>query len=580
MKDLSALVAQLQKQQDAIVRLARKQGLNVDLQDALSHAVVESAETLQVERVGVWLLSEDRQELRCVRSFTLSTRTLGGGEVLHSVDYPAYFAALESGRGIEAHDARQDPRTNEFRDGYLVPLGITSMLDATIRDEGRVIGVVCHEHIGPARIWTPDVLGFAGAVADQVSMALANAERHRLAAERDEMQKHMLHSQKLESLGLLAGGIAHDFNNLLVGILTNAEFSRDVLDPGHPAHPALDDVVAAAERTALLTRQLLTFSGRSPTIFKPADLVHHVKELAHLLEASISKKVQVVLDLPAEAPNIRADESQLQQVIMNVILNAAEAIGKESGSVRVTVRAVELSENQLRTLVARSARPGPHVLFEVADTGRGIDEASLARIFDPFFTTKGSGRGLGLAAVVGIMASHEGALGVTSTPGRGTTFRLYFPVAGSNLPGEVEKTIRRTDARGTILVIDDESLIRKVLQRVLLRAGYEVLQADSGRAGVEILRASGDQIRCVILDVTMPELSGIETLPELRRVRSGLPVLFMSGFDHTDSLKNVLRNEQVHFLAKPFSPDGLLEKIDETLCRDGRIPHEFHRQCR
>ena len=570
MKDLSALVAQLQKQQDAIVRLARIQGKNIDLLEALSHVVEESAETLQVERVGVWLLSDDRLDLRCVRSFTLSTRTLGGGEILRSVDYPAYFAALESGRGIEAHDARADPRTIEFRDGYLVPLGITSMLDATIRDEGRVIGVVCHEHIGPARIWTPDVLGFAGAVADQVSMAIANAERRRLAAERDEMQENLLHAQKLESLGLLAGGIAHDFNNLLVGILTNAEYSRNALDPGHPAHPALDDVVAAAERTALLARQLLTFSGRSPTIFKPTDLVQHVKELAHLLEASISKKVQLVLDLPDKAPAIRADASQLQQVIVNVILNAAEAIGMETGSVRVTVCAAELSENQLRTLVARSARPGPHMLFQVEDTGRGIDEANLARIFDPFFTTKGSGRGLGLAAVVGITASHDGALGVTSTPGRGATFRLYFPVAGSSLPGEIKKTIRSTDARGTILVIDDEPLIRKVLLRVLLRAGYEVVQADSGRSGVELMKTHGSQIRCVVLDVSMPEMSGVETLPELRQVCSGIPVLFMSGFDQTDSLKNVLGDERVHFLPKPFSLDGLLEKIDETL--DGTLP--------
>ena len=242
MSDLAELVGRLQKQQAAIVRLARRQAQGTNLTETLSAVVIEAAETLNVERVGVWILSEDRQELRCLRSYLLSNQTLGGGQRLHAVDYPVYFAALETGRGIDAHDAREDPRTREFRDGYLVPLGITSMLDAAIRDEGRVIGIVCHEHVGEPRRWTPDELAFAGASADQVAMALAAAERHRNAAEREEMQKHLLHAQKLESLGVLAGGIAHDFNNLLVGILTNAQYAREQLAPEHPARAAIDDV--------------------------------------------------------------------------------------------------------------------------------------------------------------------------------------------------------------------------------------------------------------------------------------------------------------------------------------------------
>ena len=565
MSDLSALVDRLQRQQAAIVRLARRQANVADLTEALSLAVVEAAETLDVERVGVWILTEDRRQLRCVRNYLRSSRTLGGGHTLRAEDYPDYFAALEAGRGIDAHDAREDPRTREFRDGYLVPLGITSMLDAAIRDEGHVAGVVCHEHVGNSpRSWTADEVAFAGACADQVAMAFAAAERHRMAADREHMQRHLLHAQKLESLGVLAGGIAHDFNNLLVGILTNAQFAGERIAQGHPARAAMDDVVTAAKRAAGLTRQLLVYSGRAPADSRPMRLSGHVREIAHLLESSISKNVRIHLDLSDDLPAIDADPAQLQQVVMNVILNGAESVGTRGGDVHVKADVIELSASDLSRLVSLTAREGPHVVIETRDNGHGINEAALLRIFDPFYTTKGPGRGLGLASVIGIVHSHRGALSVSSTPGQGTTVRVYFPVS-SNRPAEASSARNEPPApHGAVLVIDDEKTVRVALARVLSSCGYEALVADSGRQGLAIFKDRLTNIRGVILDLTMPDMSGAETFVELRRVRRDLPVLLVSGSNDPDGLPDILRQTRVRLLIKPFTSETLLEELAET----------------
>ena len=412
--------------------------------------------------------------------------------------------------------------------------------------------------------WTPDELAFAGATADQVAMALAAAERHRNAAEREQMQKHLLHAQKLESLGVLAGGIAHDFNNLLVGILTNAQYARKQLAPEHPARAAIDDVVAAAERTAGLTQQLLVYSGRAPSISRPTRITQHVRELAHLLEPGIPKHVRLQLDLSDELPAIEADVAQLQQVIMNVILNGAEAIGPGGGTVRVTATVAELSAGDLQRMIGRSSRPGPHVVIETADTGHGIDVAELERIFDPFYTTKGPGRGLGLASVLGIMQSHRGALTVTSGPRGGTIFRLCFPVA-THAPVDREPVAAPlADARGTILIIDDEKMVRAATARVLATYGYDVLLARGGREGLDILRSRLAEIRLVILDLTMPDMSGGETFVELRRLRAELPVLLVSGSHDGEELTSLLRQERVRFLAKPFGSDRLCAEVAEA----------------
>jgi CheY-like chemotaxis protein len=290
-----------------------------------------------------------------------------------------------------------------------------------------------------------------------------------------------------------------------------------------------------------------------------------VREITHLLESSISKDVRIHLDFPDDLPAVDADVAQLQQVIMNVILNGAESIDVHGGDVHVKAAVTELTGGDLGRLLSLSAREGPHVMIETRDTGHGIDDAALGRIFDPFYTTKGPGRGLGLAAVIGIMHSHRGALSVTSTPGGGTTVRLYFPVA-TNRPAEATpaRTVE-SSVHGTVLVIDDERTVRAALARVLTSCGYEAVVADSGRQGLAIFKARLAGIRGVILDLTMPDMSGGQTFRELRRMRHDLPVLLVSGSDHSDELPEILRHERVRLLTKPFTSEVLLEELAEAL---------------
>ena len=563
------LVGRLRRQQEALVALARRHAeLASDLDAALREMACVAATTLAVERASVWVLGSGGRELRCLVLFERGKSAYSSGTVLRASDYPRYFAALETGRAIPADDARSDPRTSEFRTGYLEPLGITSMMDAAVRDQGRVVGVVCHEHVGPMRVWTADEIAFAGAIGDQVSLVMATVERRLLEDERSRMQQQLLHAQKLESLGVLAGGLAHALNNLLGIVLANAGFARETIDREHPARSALDDIARAAERAASLARQLLAYSGRSPVVFQPVDLVTQVSQIAQLLGSSISKKVAIRLEPAVALPSIDADPAQVQQVAMNLLLNAAESIGDRVGQVRVTTAVRELSRDDVASLFyAPGISPGRHVALEVEDTGSGIDPARLSKIFDPFFTTKGSGRGLGLSAVIGIVRAHRGAMGVASTPGRGTTFRLYFPIGESaaGVAGPSGAARAELGGQGTILVIDDEELIGKVVGRILESKGFCALTATGARAGIEIFRAHPHEVRAALLDMTMPEMSGVEVFHQLRSINPSLKVILMSGYGEQEATKGLIDRGLAGFLQKPFSPAQLLDKLRDVL---------------
>jgi signal transduction histidine kinase/CheY-like chemotaxis protein len=554
-------VSRLRRQQGAIVALARRQStLGSDLDAALREITWVASVTLRAGRTSVWVLTDGRQRLECLALYELDKDQHSSGVILQAADYPRYFAALETGLAIDAHDARNDPRTSEFRAGYLEPLGITSMMDAAIRDEGRVIGVVCHEHIGPAREWTPDEVGFAGAVADQAALALAAATRHRLEAERDRMQDQLLHVQKLESLGVLAGGLAHDFDNLLTVMRCNVAIAAGAMDAGHPAKKPLEAAMAAAERAAGLTRRLLTYSGNARVVVEPVDLGTQVTEIVDLVEASMAKSVVLEVAPIAALPAVRGDTSQIQQLIMNLVLNAAEAVGDGPGGVRVSVCETTLGEDEREELLfAEGLAPGRLVMLEVADDGPGIVPADLRRIFEPFYTTKGSGRGLGLASVAGIVRGHRAALGVEPGPG-GTAFRVYFAAA------DVSELARRTSSpaprpRGMVLVIDDEPAIATVAQQILADAGYAVAAASAVRDGIALFARYSGQVCAVLVDLSMPEMSGIEVVSELRRLRPDVPAVLMSGVDGPSATQKYVEQGIASFLQKPFTPEELLGRI-------------------
>jgi PAS domain S-box-containing protein len=361
------------------------------------------------------------------------------------------------------------------------------------------------------------------------------------------------HVQKLESIGVLAGGIAHDFNNLLHVVLGNADLARLHLSTDSPAREHHDEVVRATERAAELTQQLLAYSGRGAVERRHLDLSEEVREMATLLRTAISKQAGLVWDLATDLPAISAGPTQVRQIVMNLLTNASDALGDASGTIT------------LRTGRAEDPRAGSgthdFVFLEVTDTGCGMDAGTLQRIFDPFFSTKFSGRGLGLAAVMGIVESHHGHIRIRTAPGDGTTFRILFPAVGA--PADDIERPRTSGAdwrgRGTVLLAEDEEGVREVVGRMLERMGFRVLPAQDGMAALEALDRSGGAITAVLLDVSMPRMGGSEVLRRIRETRPDLPVILMSGYTEQEVASKLLNGDQsaTGFLQKPFLPEDL-----------------------
>jgi two-component system cell cycle sensor histidine kinase/response regulator CckA len=410
----------------------------------------------------------------------------------------------------------------------------------------------------------PVLLGAARlSEADGMSVAFMVdlSERRQNQEERERLQAQLLQVQKLESLGVLAGGIAHDFNNLLTAILGSASAAMLTLPNESPARPDLDNVVLASRRAANLTRQLLAYSGKGHFEVKSIDLSVHVRELATLLETTISKKVQLRLELKQDLPPVSADIAQVQQIVMNLVINGAEAIGDQRGTVLVTTGRQNIDEFYVQSLFSSEGiASGHYVYLEVHDTGCGMDEATKMRIFDPFFTTKFTGRGLGLAAVMGIVRGHKGAIKVYSSPGKGTTFKVFFPAAEGTAVGPAPE-VMSFRGEGVALVVDDDQGVREAASRLLEFFGFRVLQAVDGRHGTEVFREHQSEIVVVILDMTMPEMNGEETFREIRRVRSDVPVILTSGYNEIEATRRFTAKGLAGFLQKPFTPKELTQKL-------------------
>jgi PAS domain S-box-containing protein len=403
-----------------------------------------------------------------------------------------------------------------------------------------------------------------------VSMLEDITDRKRNEEQRRRLEAQMQHAQKLESLGVLAGGIAHDFNNILVSILGHAELALRDLPDGSPARKGFDEIRAAAIRAAELTNQMLAYSGRGRFVIKAVNLNELVREMAHLLAASVSKKARLVYDFADDLPAVEVDVVQMRQVVMNLIINASEAIGDRSGVIAVSTGAAHVQPGMLADTCAAEALPeGDCVYLEVSDTGAGLDEKTKARMFEPFFTTKFAGRGLGLAAVLGIVRGHGGAIQVESDPGKGSTFKVLLPCSDKRAePVAVARggaDAEHWDGNGTILVVDDEAGVRSLAKAVLERHGFTVLTASDGAKGVRTFRNHADQITAVLLDMTMPRAGGEEAFQEMRRIRPDLPVILVSGYDEQDATHRFAGQGLAGFVQKPFQIDVLSRKLHEVL---------------
>lgn len=399
-------------------------------------------------------------------------------------------------------------------------------------------------------------------------MAFDITDLRKAEQQRRQLEAQIQQAQKLESLGILAGGIAHDFNNLLMGILGHASLALEDLSPVSPARESVRQIEIAALRAADLTRQMLAYSGKGKFVVEAINLSELVEEMIHLLRVSISKSVTLKTNLPRELPAIEADASQVRQVVMNLITNASDAIGERNGVIGIVTGTVEADRAYLAESFLDDDLPdGLYVSIEVTDTGTGMDEETKAKVFDPFFTTKMTGRGLGMAAVLGIVRGHKGAIRCYSEPGRGTTFKVLFPAATGPRalarPPD-DETLDATGS-GTILVVDDDPAIRLVAQRILGRLGYEVLLAEDGRQGVEFYRARREEIAAVLLDMTMPTMNGEEAYRELRRVNPAVRVLLTSGYSESDATDRFVGKGLAGFIQKPYRPRELAEKLHAIL---------------
>ena len=393
--------------------------------------------------------------------------------------------------------------------------------------------------------------------------------------ERRELQAQVQHAQKLESLGVLAGGIAHDFNNLLVGILGNAELALMELSDSSPVREHITEVKTASERAAELTNQMLAYSGRGRFVVKALDLSGLVEEMGSLLQVSIAKKIVVKYDLVDDLPAIEGDAAQIRQVVMNLITNASDAIGDNSGVLTIATGKIIADRDYLTdTFLGDNLSEGCYVFLEVCDTGPGMDADTRARLFDPFFTTKFTGRGLGLAAVQGIVRGHKGAIRLDSKVGEGTTFRVLFPCSDSApVEDTTSQDVQDKDSpRGhadaneltavkSILVIDDEEAVRSLATKAFKRVGADVLTASDGREGVELYAAHSDEISVVLLDMTMPGLSGEEAFRRIREIRRDAKVVLCSGYSEADATSRFVGKGLAGFLQKPFLVGELIATI-------------------
>ena len=432
---------------------------------------------------------------------------------------------------------------------------VREMEHRIITRDGRVLVVLARLDV--TREDADGSLRIVGAAHDVTEMRRAEDERRKL-------ELRVLEAQRLESLAMLTGGVAHDFNNLLAVILGNGRMALADTSADSPLHERLSRIRTAAEHGARLTEQMLAYSGRSAVALKPIDLAQLVEEMADLLRASVAKSCRLELDLSQHAV-VDADDTQLRQVVLNLVTNASDALIDGRGTVCVRTGLLRLAPGDAtREGGAAEAPPGTYAFVEVRDDGRGMDAATRARMFEPFFTTKFPGRGLGLAAVQGIVGAHRGSIDVRSEAGRGTTVRALLPEAGAAVaPRPKAAPLRGAGGRhGTVLVIDDDASVVEVAEVLLERAGHSVVTALGGREGIARFRERGREIDAVVLDLAMPDVDGEEVLRELRRFRPDVRVVIATGYA---AAERVRAEDVIGVLRKPYEPEQLIELIDLAL---------------
>ena len=427
----------------------------------------------------------------------------------------------------------------------------------------RGLLVVIHRSLLPAPAEAASLLRIFS------TRAATELERRSNEGAQQLLERQMQHAQKLESLGVLAGGIAHDFNNLLTAMLGHMNVAETKLAPESPALPHLERLERIIHRAADLTRQMLAYSGKGRFVVRSYDLNHVVQEVTHLLEVSIPKKIALRFDLAEALPAVEADAAQIQQVIMNLVTNAADAIGDREGTIRLITGTHQLDRAYLdQVFQGQDLLPGSYVTLEVSDTGCGMTGEVQERIFEPFFTTKVAGRGLGISATIGILKGHRAGMRIYSEPGRGTTFKLLFPSTEVKRQEEAIQTALPALAhQATILLVDDEEMIREAATAVLESLGLTVIPACDGREAVAAVQRPDLKLDLVLMDLTMPHMDGKEAFQIIRRIQPTLPVILSSGYNEQESVQSFSGRGLDAFLQKPYTLRALERTVLEVLAK-------------
>ncbi len=454
------------------------------------------------------------------------------------------------------------------RDTLLAEMQADSYVGTPLHDSaGRALGLMAV--LNKTRLEDVDLV--ESTLKIFAARAAAELERMHVEAEQQRLQLQLQHTQKLESIGVLAGGIAHDFNNLLMGILGNAGLAKEKATSPSPLRDLLEQVETAGLRAAELTSRLLAYAGRSRIQRQRVDLSDLVQETLLLLKASLSGGTTLDWQRAPGLPAVDGDPAQLRQVVMNLVINASEALEKRGGTVTIRVGRTRLAPGDLDRAVVKEELPaGEYVFLEVADDGAGMTEEVRSRIFDPFFTTKFTGRGLGLAALMGIVRGHRGTVFLDTRPGEGTRFRVVLPVgrqpeagrpAGEAAAVTPSAAPRQPGRPLTVLVVDDEELVRDLVRSVLSQAGYQVRTAAGGRLALEAARATSPPVDLVVLDLTMPDMDGVQAAIGLAQAVPGIRILVTSGYPEHDVLRRFPRGLVSHFIQKPYRPGELLAAV-------------------
>ncbi|MCH9681199.1 MAG: response regulator [Deltaproteobacteria bacterium] len=413
-----------------------------------------------------------------------------------------------------------------------------------------------------------EFVGYIGACIDVTEAEVTRQELEREVAEKAVLKQRLVEAQRLESLGILAGGIAHDFNNMLMGIIgATSLLSEDHAD-NLDTMEHLSQIDAAAEQAAELCRQLLAYSGQRSIKLSTLSLRSLVEDSVNLWQHSAPKKVSIEFDLAPTTPNVRGDMAQIRQVLLNLVTNAWEAILPNEGTVTVTSGRMQLHEPLSGGAIPDELPPGEYAMLEVSDDGSGMEADTCSRVFEPFFSTKFTGRGLGLAAALGIVRGHDGNIFVKSQPGAGTTFCLLIPALEAAAPSRAASPDPRpeVEARGNALVVDDEKMVRTLVARMLERVGYTVHQAVDGADGIDVSKTlTPGGLDLVVLDVMMPRLDGAEALREIVSRHPQAMAVVMSGYSKTETAQKFEGQHVQAFLEKPFTYHRLRKRLRELL---------------